>query len=89
MGHKQPTNHVRVGGSIFRKRTPRHAIVPMTAVSCPAAHVGLSGAGFFCPWCRIQDLCNNSIALILLRFSFGKVHCRKARKTHMPLETAV
>ncbi len=35
MGLKQPTNDVRVGGSIFRKRTPRHAIVPMTAVSCP------------------------------------------------------
>jgi len=40
-------------------------------------------------WCRTQDLCNKYIALILLRFSFGKVHCRKASTTQMALEAAV
>jgi hypothetical protein len=64
-GHKQPTNHVRVGGNIFRKRTPRHASlkrrVPRHSGSVsPAARVGLSGAGFFCPWCRTQDICTTA-----------------------------
>jgi hypothetical protein len=30
-----------------------------TQLISPAARVGLSGAGFFCPWCRNQELCTS------------------------------
>jgi hypothetical protein len=45
--------------SLKKKGVPRHS----GSVS-PAARVELSGAGFFCPPCRIQELCTKIKSLV-------------------------